>query len=82
MSNLLVERLKQSPWRSAKIWQEGFVRLPAWVKGEQGIPLRPWTPLRISRRTGKVQPGLDVRPAMGNAGSPARPDRCKFLAIR
>ena len=59
MPNLQIERLKRLPRRSEETWQGGWVRLPSWVRDDDGAPYRPWAPLWISVQrnlVGHVEP--------------------------
>lgn len=54
MLNLQIERLRKLPQHTDESWQAALFRMPMWAQDDDGEPIRPWTALCISTRTGLV----------------------------
>lgn len=50
--NLNIERLRKLPRHADEAWQAALVQVPAWTDDGSGNPVRPWTALCVSTRTG------------------------------
>jgi len=63
MPNLQIERLRKLPQRTDETWQAALFRMPMWAKGDDGMPVRPWTAVCMSTRTGRMGPAEPKAPA-------------------
>jgi len=63
--NIETERLKRLPQRAEEIWLGAQVRIPAWVRGEDGEPTRPRIALWVA-----VQGQVVSQPTIEDSGRP------------